>query len=56
MQDIIAERNCVRGVMVLLNFNLSPDECSRFYDALSCLGKISDTVTIEARVEQVTLT
>lgn len=39
--------------MVTLNFTLAPDECSRIYDVLSCLGKVSESVTIEARPTQV---
>ena len=39
--------------MVLLKFALSPEHCGRLYDALSCLAKFSDIVSLEARYGQV---
>jgi len=39
--------------MVTLNLELSQDGCSRLYDALVCLAKINETLTLEARPDQV---
>lgn len=39
--------------MVTLDLELTQEACSRLYDALVCLAKIDETLTIEARSEQV---
>jgi len=39
--------------MVTLDLELSQEGCSRLYDALVCLAKIHETLTIEARPDQV---
>jgi hypothetical protein len=38
--------------MVSLDFELSQDGCSRLYDAISCLAKFNESLTIEARADQ----
>lgn len=39
--------------MVVLNFTLLPEAAAKVHDLLVCLGKFSDTVSIEARRERV---
>jgi len=39
--------------MAVLNFTLSPEAVGRFYDSLVCLGKFSESVTIEATKDRV---
>lgn len=34
--------------MAILTFTLTPDTLNKFHDALVCLGKFSETVSIEA--------
>jgi hypothetical protein len=34
--------------MAILNFTLSPEALGKFHDALVCLGKFSEAVSIEA--------
>jgi cell cycle checkpoint control protein RAD9A len=34
--------------MAILNFTLSPEALSKLHDALACLGKFSESVSIEA--------
>jgi cell cycle checkpoint control protein RAD9A len=34
--------------MAILNFTLSPEALSKLHDALVCLGKFSEAVSIEA--------
>ena len=34
--------------MAILSFTLSPEAISKLHDALVCLGKFSETVSIEA--------
>ncbi|KAL9085379.1 MAG: hypothetical protein Q9159_004723 [Coniocarpon cinnabarinum] len=38
-----------------LQFTLSPEHCARFYDALTCLSKFSENVSLEARHGQLIL-
>ena len=40
-------------VVVMLNFTLAPEGCGRLFDALTCLAKFSEWVTIEALPTQV---
>lgn len=37
----------------MLEFSLSPENCSKLHDALLCLAKFSDSVSVEARSGQV---
>ena len=39
--------------MVILNFTLSPEALGKLHDALVCLGKFSEAVSIEAAHDQV---
>jgi hypothetical protein len=39
--------------MAVLSFTLSPEAVGRFYDSLVCLGKFSESVTIEATKDRV---
>ena len=39
--------------MVVLRFELTPSNCVRLHDALTCLAKFSDSVALEARFGQV---
>jgi hypothetical protein len=39
--------------MVVLNFTLTPEAAAKVHDLLVCLGKFSDTVSIEAKRERV---
>lgn len=39
--------------MVTLSLTLTPEGCGRVYDALTCLAKFSDCVTLEATTSQV---
>jgi hypothetical protein len=39
--------------MAILSFTLSPEAVGRFYDSLVCLGKFSESVTIEAMKDRV---
>lgn len=39
--------------MAVLSFTLSPEAVGRFYDNLVCLGKFSESVTIEATKDRV---
>ena len=39
--------------MAILNFALSPEALSKFHDALVCLGKFSEAVSIEASHDKV---
>jgi hypothetical protein len=39
--------------MAVISFNLSPEAVGRFYDSLVCLGKFSESVTIEAMKDRV---
>jgi hypothetical protein len=39
--------------MVKLSFELDQAGCNRLYDALSCLAKVNENLTIEAHPEQV---
>ncbi|KAF2398495.1 DNA repair protein Rad9 [Trichodelitschia bisporula] len=41
--------------MVKLTFTLTPDASARLHDALSCLGKFGDSVSFEARKDQLVL-
>lgn len=38
-----------------LRFTLSPERCARFYDALTCLSKFSEFLSLEARYGQLSL-
>ncbi|TGO46368.1 hypothetical protein BCON_0329g00070 [Botryotinia convoluta] len=42
--------------MAILTFTLNPDALGRFHDALVCLGKFSETVSIEATHSRLILT
>ncbi|KAI9646766.1 hypothetical protein NHQ30_004765 [Ciborinia camelliae] len=42
--------------MAILTFTLTPDALGKFHDALVCLGKFSETVSIEATHSRLTLT
>ncbi|ESZ92297.1 hypothetical protein SBOR_7337 [Sclerotinia borealis F-4128] len=42
--------------MAILTFTLTPDALGKFHDALVCLGKFSETVSIEATNSKLTLT
>ncbi|KAI6811627.1 Rad9-domain-containing protein [Hortaea werneckii] len=42
--------------MAVLSFSLSPDATGRIYDALVCLSKFGDNVSLEARSEKLTIT
>ena len=39
--------------MAILNFTLSPEALSKLHDALVCLGKFSESVSIEAVYDKV---
>lgn len=39
--------------MAAVRFTLSPEHCARVHDALSCLAKFSELVSLEARYGQV---
>jgi hypothetical protein len=39
--------------MAILSFTLSPDAISKLHDALVCLGKFSEAVSIEASSDRV---
>lgn len=39
--------------MALLTFTLSPEALAKLHDALVCLGKFSETVSIEAAHDKV---
>lgn len=39
--------------MVALNFTLQPEALAALHDVLVCLGKFSESVSIEARRERV---
>jgi len=39
--------------MVKLSFELDQAGCNRLYDALTCLAKVNESLTIEAHPEQV---
>jgi cell cycle checkpoint control protein RAD9A len=41
--------------MVTLNFTLTPEASARLHDSLTCLAKFSDTVSIEARKDTVSV-
>jgi hypothetical protein len=40
-------------VMAILSFTLSPDAINKLHDALVCLGKFSEAVSIEASGDKV---
>ncbi|OTA35403.1 hypothetical protein BTJ68_03207 [Hortaea werneckii EXF-2000] len=42
--------------MAVLSFSLSPDATGRIYDALVCLSKFGDNVSLEARSDKLTIT
>lgn len=39
--------------MAILNFTLNPEALSKLHDALVCLGKFSEAVSIEASHDKV---
>jgi cell cycle checkpoint control protein RAD9A len=39
--------------MAILSFTLNPDSISKLHDALVCLGKFSEAVSIEASNDKV---
>lgn len=39
--------------MAILNFTLNPEALGKFYDALVCLGKFSEAVSLEASHDKV---
>ena len=41
--------------MVTLKFSLSPEAAAKVHDMLSCLAKFSDTVSLEARKDHVSI-
>lgn len=41
--------------MAILTFTLTPEALGKFHDALICLGKFSETVSIEATHSRVSL-
>lgn len=41
--------------MVTLNFSLSPEASAKLHDMFSCLAKFSDTVSLEAKKDQLVL-
>ena len=43
-------------VMAILAFNLNPESISKLHDALLCLGKFSDSVSLEASHDKLILT
>ncbi|KAI7536332.1 Rad9-domain-containing protein [Hortaea werneckii] len=42
--------------MAVLSFSISPDATGRIYDALVCLSKFGDNVSLEARSDKLTIT
>ena len=52
IQSCVKTRHC-NGSMALLNFTLSEEGVAAFRDALICLNKFSDDVSLEARKDSV---
>lgn len=52
---MIAKKQDIDIDMAVLNFTLTPEALGKLHDALVCLGKFSEAVSIEAKHDKVRL-